>query len=89
MTAGLEYLEPATLDRSRLDRDAWRRGGRAQFQSVPLMSSAGCFEFNTSDVAAELVSVDSVPELGRKAEEQRVGHIEVKGVDVSESRAEY
>ena len=52
------------------------------------MSSAGCFGFKTSDVAAELVSVDSVPELGRKAEEQRVGHIEVKGVDVSRSRFE-
>ena len=86
MTARLEYLEPATLDRSRFDRDAWRRGGRAQFQSVPLMSSAGCFEFNTSDVAAELVSVDPVPKLERKAEERRVGRVKVKGVDVSESR---
>ena len=50
------------------------------------MSSAGCFGFNTSEVAAELVSVDSIPELGRKAEERRVGRIEVKGVNVSESR---
>ena len=50
------------------------------------MSSAGCFGFKTSDVAAELVSVDPVPKLERKAEERRVGRVKVKGVDVSESR---
>ena len=50
------------------------------------MSSVGCFEFNTSDVATKPVSVDSIPELGRNAEEWRVGRVKVKGVDVSESR---